>query len=248
MNRFVRDLRKIGEFFSHLRTVGIIVISVFLIIAISRNGCTRAEIAHLLETTTGLNYQNDILHNHVAERDSVIHEKQHDIENLQNAIDRSEGRVNMLVDRYTALYGRFEAIADSVDEIPPDTSYNYLNAVAYPDGGPKEYPFSEWQISGMHRTFLEHQSYARLNTELDNRVIELNTLLTLRESETIKGREIINEMKTTRTDLEQVIDNKSLIIEAQDQHISKTRRNGRIWGVVGGVVVVGLAATVIAMN
>ena len=233
---------KIGNVFMHLRTVGMIVLAAGFSGSLVRNGCTRAEMTHLIEATTGLNFENDVLHNHVDERDSLLHAKEQIIDNLEGAIDRSEGRISAMLGQYAVLYDKFVNIADSVANIPPDTSYIYLTTIVKPDTLPKQYPFSAAQVTAMHALELEHKSLKTLNASLVNRLTELNNTLALKDSMLLTYSVMVKNLVDSHADLEKIIDNKDLIIEAQSDQLQKEKKTRRIWSVVGGAMIVILAA------
>ena len=233
---------KIGSVFMHLRTVGMIVLAAGFTGSLVRNGCTRAEMTHLLESTTGLNFENDVLHNHVDERDSILHIKEQVIANLEGAINRSEGRVSAMLGQYAVLYDKFSNIADSVARIPVDTSYIYLTTIVKPDTLPKQFPFSAEQVTAMHVLELEHKSLETLNKSLLGRVNELNTQLALQDSLLLTRATMIGNLMATRANLEEIIDNKDLIIEAQGDQLQKEKKTRRIWSIVGGAALAVLAA------
>ncbi|MCK5292809.1 MAG: hypothetical protein KAR39_12440 [Thermoplasmata archaeon] len=233
---------KIGSVFMHLRTVGMIVLATGFTGSLVRNGCTRAEMTHLLESTTGLNFENDVLHNHVDERDSILHIKEQVIANLEGAINRSEGRVSAMLGQYAVLYDKFVNIADSVANIPPDTSYIYLTTIIKPDTLPKQFPFSAEQVSAMHILELEHKSLETLNASLLGRVNELNNTLALKDSMLLTYSIMVKNLVDSHADLEKIIDNKDLIIEAQSDQLQKEKKSRRIWSIIGGAALAVLAA------
>lgn len=226
----------------HVRTVGMIVLAAGFISALARNGCTRTELNHLLESTTGLNFENDVLHNHVVERDSILHIKEQIIENLEGAINRSEGRVSAMLGQYAVLYDKFVNIADSVANIPPDTSYIYLTTIVKPDTLPKQFPFSAAQVTAMHALELEHKSLTTLNESLAGRVNELNEQLALKDSMLLTYSVMVKNLVDSHADLKKIIDNKDLIIEAQSDQLQKEKKARRIWSIIGGAALAVLAA------
>ncbi|MCK5641785.1 MAG: hypothetical protein KAJ19_13365 [Gammaproteobacteria bacterium] len=242
MRLLTKISHKIGNLFMHVRTVGMIVLAAGFISALARNGCTRTELNQLLESTTGLNFENDVLHNHVVERDSILHIKEQIIENLEGAINRSEGRVSAMLGQYAVLYDKFVNIADSVANIPPDTSYIYLTTIVKPDTLPKQFPFSAEQVTAMHTLELERKSLATLNASLIGRIDQLNEQLALKDSALLTYSVMVKNLVDSHADLEQIIDNKDLIIEAQGEQLQKEKKTRRIWSIVGGAALAVLAA------
>ena len=242
MRLFNKILHKAGNVFMYFRTAGIIVLAIGFTGSLVRNGCTKTELTHLFETTTGLNFENDLLHNHVEERDSILHTKEQIIANLEGAINRSEGRVSAMLGQYSVLYDKFTAIADSVARIPPDTSYIYLTTIVKPDTLPRQFPFSAAQVTAMHTLELESKSLKTLNASLANRLTELNNTLALKDSMLLTYSIMVKNLVDSNADLEQIIANKDGIIEAQGEQLQKEKKTRRIWSIVGGAALAVLAA------
>lgn len=239
MTWFGRVIDKAGKWLSRLKTIGFVVLLIFFGLSVFKHGCDRQEMADLLHRTTGLNLENDILHNHVAERDSLLEAKQDAIKNLEDAIDRSENRVKTLANRYLNLYNRFNKLADSIITIPVDSSYLFLNRTAYPYGGEKRFPFSEPQVKGIHLTWLERLSLSDMNTSLSGRIAELNDQLLLKDSVKLVNIQKMVLMEQSTQDMEQIIENKDEIIDGQDDYIHQTKKKNRViqW-IAGGIIAI----------
>lgn len=242
MSKFFDDLKKLGEILSHLRTIGLIVLFSVLVISVTRNGCDRKELKHLFESTTGLNYENDILHNHINERDSMIVEKEKIIEDLEAAIVRSETSVSKLVDHYTRLFTRYESLADSITRIPGDSSYSYLNETAYPLPGIKKFPFSEKQVNAMHLTYVEHGSLSSMHDALKQRISLMNTQQLLRDSIITERTTQVDSLQKTQLDYEHIVMNQTEQVDLLTTHIKEEKKRNRFWKIAGGVVIAILAA------
>ncbi|MCK4909191.1 MAG: hypothetical protein KAS70_04775 [Planctomycetes bacterium] len=241
MTWFGRLMEKIGRIANHIRSAGFVLLLIFFLLSLVKHGCNRNEIADLIERTTGLNLQNDILHNHVEERDSLLIEKQALIDTLEADIVKSEYRVGRLSNQYTRLQDEFNSLSDSLITIPADSSYSFLDRTAYPYEGEKRFPFSAPQVKGIHLTWMERISLAGMNTSLKGTISELNSQLLLRDSVQIESSGMLIMMEASAADLELIIDNKDEVIDAQQDHIEKKKKGNRILQYIGGGIIIILA-------
>ena len=242
MSRFLRDLDKIASFFTRVRSVVLVILLVAFGGSVLRTGCTRSQLAELVRTTTGLNVANAVLMDKVNVRDSILIAKDEAIASLEGAIGRSDGRVNDLVDHYTRLYLRYEGLADSIGQIPADSSYSYLNETAYPLPGEKTLPFSKLQVTAMHLTYVEHTSLSGMHTALKSRVHELNEQNLIRDSIIVERTAQVDGLRQTQNELEQIVMNQLQQVDVLTEHIKKEKKQNRFWKVAGGVVIAILAA------
>jgi hypothetical protein len=241
MNKLSNIIDKTGKWLSRIRTIAFFVLIVFLFLSIFKHGCDRDEIADLIQRTTGLNLENDILHNHIDERDSMLIKKEEVIDNLQAAIQRSEGKVNGMVTAYAKLNDKYDHLADSILTIPADSSYRFLDFQAYPSRGIRKFPFSGDQVQRIHLTWMERISLSDMNLNLKDRIHELNDQLLLKDSVAINSEQKMVLMQASTRDYQEIIINKDEIIEGQDDFIKKKKKQTKIGRFVAGAVIVILA-------
>jgi hypothetical protein len=232
----------IGKNLGRIKTVGLLLVIVLLAISIARSGCDRSDIEELIEKVTGLNVQNDILNNDIKARDTILMQKEHRILGLLDSIDQSEGRFKRLERTYTHLEDEYQSLSDSLLTIPADTSYEYLQTEAYPYQGELKYPFNDPQVKGIHLTFLEKLTLADMNTILQDQVGELSFISDTKDSVTEEYQASMLMLKKDTSDMRQIIGNMDQIIEVQGDHIRKRKKKDRRWKIIGGAVIVILAA------
>jgi len=242
MSRLIRGFERIGHFFNRIRSVLIVILLIGFAGSVARNGCTRTQVANLLRETTGLNVENGLLMDEVNARDSILFAKDEIIEDLEAAIDRSETSVSKLVDHYTRLYTRYQSLADSITQIAVDSRYSYLNEIAYPLPGLKEFPFSEKQVVAMHLTYLEHGRLSEMHTALKDRIHELNGQNLLRDSIITERTAQVDTLRSTQEKLEMIVMNQLQQVDLLTTHIKKEKKQNRWWKNVGGVIIGILAA------
>jgi len=238
----------LGKNLSRLKTMGMIVLLSLFIISIFKGGCQRSEIEKLVERVTGLNIQNDILHQDVKDRDSLILQKEIMIQELRDSLTLSIAREKILKTNYRRLETKYETLADSLITVPTDTSYAFLTNTAYPYEGEMKYPFNEPQVKGIHLTYLEKESLEGMNYNLlaqlkekEFQITDISTIATAREDQ-------MEMLFDNQTDLEKELNNKDAIIDIKDKQIKKERNRKTFWQVAGGIIVMTLTILAVGGN
>lgn len=157
LNQFGLFLDWWNKFSSRLKSIGYLIAVIFLILFIINNGIKRNHIEKLIEKTTGLNVQNDILmkenkqlDNEIDSKDSLIHLKQKKIDSLSKEEKHAIDQRNYWKTKYTN-------ISDDLSKIPDDSSYAFLqNKFNYP--GTFRFPFNGPQVKGLHKTYLQNEN------------------------------------------------------------------------------------------
>lgn len=230
----------ISDNLDRVKTIGIIILLVLFGISIFNNGCSRSEFETMVEKVTGLNVQNDILQKDIKLRDSILLAKQDSITLLEQKIILSKKRERELESDNDKLRKDYDDIASDLIEISSDSSYSFLDHVAYPYKGVKKYPFNEVQVKGIHRTYLEHQGLLALNDNLNEQKDELYHQIYLKDSLATETYSTMSLMKSNREDLEEVIVNKDEEIKINEKALKKAKRR-KIFGMIG----VGTASLII---
>lgn len=227
---------------SRIKTIGILVLIVFCILALVRNGCVRKNIDKMDEKITVLNVKNDILFQDVKNKDSLLIQKDLQIQTLKDSVGASEMRADDIASDYTVLQAEFEHLSDSLQSIPADTSYQFLVDEAYPYPGHLKYPFNEPQVKGIHLTFLENIELDKMNLNLLFQINEKDYQLDVKDTLVYEQAAAMMLMSESRMDLDSIIVNKDQIIKEQDGQIKKTKRRKTIWQITTGVILGILAA------
>jgi hypothetical protein len=235
----------IGRNLSRIKTIGVLVLLVFFILSLVRNGCDRTSLEDMVEKVTGLNVRNDILMEDVKERDSLLIAKDHRIIELQDSLGASDMRVGDLEYDYDALEAEYDHLSDSLLTIPVDTSYEFLVDEAYPYPGHLRYPFNEPQVKGIHLTFLENIQLDEMNLNLLTQIDERDYQLDVKDTVVYEQAEAMMLMAESRESLDSIIINKDEVIEIQDEQIDKVKKSRTFWQIATGVILGLLAALAI---
>jgi hypothetical protein len=240
--KFGQIIDRIGESLGRIKTVGLVVVIVLLGLSIMRTGCDRDDMEELVERVTGLNVRNDILNEDIKERDSLLIAKDLRIIRLNDSLQTSEGRIRGLNRVYSDLEEEYQSLSDSLLTIPTDSSYTFLTEEAYPYDGELKYPFNEPQVKGIHLTFLETFTLADMNTVLNDKISELIFGGEIKDSIKVEYMTSMALLKADTTDMRKIIGNQDQIIDAQGDHIQDQKRKKTIWQIIGGAIIVILAA------
>jgi len=234
-------INKVGKFISTFKTIGLIVLMVLFGISLINNGCDRQEANDLLERVTGLNVQNDILkkdikqrQKEIAFRDSIIN---HYKDSLAVVVKAKEG----LDYDYGVLEGEYRDIASKLIKTPTDSSYVFLDRVAYPYSGEKKFPFNEPQIKSIHITYLERFMLVEKEKNLLAQVNNYESQLSLKDTIYNQKEMQYKKLNMNARSYEEIIDNKDEEIVLKDVVIKKNNRRNK-WLKLTIVIVAALIA------
>jgi len=219
-----------------IRAGGLILLLGVFVASIWLNGCQKKEITELTKEISALNTRNDLLFGDIQIRDSVILIKEDKIGEIRDSlvvVDREKERFK---GRYEALKRKYETLADSLINIPADSSYSYLIREAYPYTGPMKYPFNEPQVRGIHMTYLQKSQLEGLNMNLTGQIVLYERQLALKDTICSETSKVLAMTKQTNQDLKTVIGNKDLIIGEQEKQIKRENRRRIFWQITSGVV------------
>ena len=237
-------LDSIGKNLSRIKTVAIFVLIIFFSIYVINNGCDRTELENVVEEVTGLNIQNHILHKGIKVRDSLLRVKNDSILALSREIERSKEQLISLDFKYGQIRAKYDLLSSDLIKLSDNESYVFLDRVAYPYSGLKQYSFNGPQIKGIHKTYLEHESLLVMNKNLLSQKEELIHQVILQESKYVEASESMMLMKETREDQNQIIENKDKNIELTEKQLKKVKRKA-LFGKIGiglGALILGFLA------
>lgn len=237
-------LDKISDNLERIKTIGVLIVSVLFITSLINNGCNRSEMESMVEKLTGLNISNDLLQKDIQHQDSILKAKNDSIKKLKTEITASKKQSNKLERENIKIKREYNNLAEELLRIPADSSYKFLDSIAYPFQGIKEYPFNSQQVKGMHKTYLENESLIALNDNLQDQKNELVHQIQLQDELSLETSSAMKVMEKTREDLEQVVENKDEEIEIKNKEIKKQKRRGvfKLIGVGFVSLLIGFAA------
>ena len=147
------------------------ILSVVIIILVGINKCTLNKVKQKTETITTINVENSYL-----KKDKRILQDSLTKETIaRKALQQASIGIIKDRDKYInenkILRQHLSNIVDLVNNIPADSSYAFLDVIAYPFNGEKKYPFNEPQVKAIHTTYLEHDQLGKIVENQDSSLL-----------------------------------------------------------------------------
>jgi len=156
-----------------LKTIGLIALVIFLTLSLTSNSCSRRSILDLNERLTSLSLQNDDLEKGINERENTILRIEVEKKVLREAylkLSEQKDSLEKNEEWFKKEYWRMKA---EIVRISTDSSYNWLQLVAYPFGEEKKpYAFGGLQVKAIHLDKVDYDNkvslVGNLELQLDN--------------------------------------------------------------------------------
>jgi hypothetical protein len=223
LDLFTKGLDWWSKFSSRLRGLGMLVAVIFAILFLVNNGCKRQQIEELVEKTTGLNVQNDILkktNNQLAvkieNKDSIIARKSFQVDSIANKLERSNQRIWYWKNKYIE-------IDDKLKDIPYDSSYKFTQQI-YNYPGEKIYLYNGLQVNGIHRTWLQKKNIETQLTDFEMSLHDCQNQIALMEdvNKTMDEKFALKESQLMNTN--SIIENKDEEINLLQKHLKRNNK------------------------
>jgi hypothetical protein len=189
--------------------------------------------------------RNAALELQISERDSIIKAKGDIVDSLEKEISAVSIKNSILRKENSKIAReRDEALAE-LSTITGDSSYIFLQKIAYNYPGTLKYLFNELQIKGIHADFIKLRASAGIINNLENQVNNCSLQVNKYESLKTNLEQIIGEQNLSLKDYRQIVSNDSTIIRDQDKTINKERHRKGFWRTTSGGLVLVLIAVII---
>jgi hypothetical protein len=195
------------------------------------NGCNREQANRLFRQVTGLDLQNDILslHNRTL-KDSLNREMI-----IRRQLEYSKALLlkekDSLIKNNKILKKRLAGIPEWLLNMPADSSYKFLNEIAYPYPGKQIYPFNEPQIKNIHKDYLENIQLTGLVVTLENQLINCEKIGDNADSLRVSYMKSYNTAEKQKSNLEKIIVNTEEKADLYKNELDKNRRRKGFWKV-----------------
>jgi len=234
----------IGKNISRIKTITVVLLFTLFIISFVSNGCNREQANHLFARVTGLDLQNDILSlRNRTLRDSLDQER-----NIRRLLEASKARLedekHILVKDNKRLRQQLAGIPGWILNMPTDSSYKFLNEIAYPFAGEKKYPLNEPQIKNIHADFLENQMLHGLLFTLEAQLINCELLTSNADSIAFSFKRSLKSSERQKENLSEVVKNaneKAVLYENAYNKADKKKKFWKITSGIGAVIILILA-------
>jgi len=204
------------------------------------------------KTTSNANKEIDALKTHkttlelqIAKNDSIIRLKQDSINRQKQEIDSlvilfdESNKLSELLKKKLA-----EAISN-LDNISSDSSYVFLQEIAYKYPGTLKYLFNELQIKGIHATWLKAQGYENIICEMDSQIDNCQLQFKIRDRVYVIQNSIIDNQEISLNNCIKLNNTNDSIIAMSDNLLKKETTRKKNWRLatiisVFGIIVVSL--------
>lgn len=221
---FTKIIDYLSKNFGKIKTIVAIVLAGLFIIFLIMNSCSKKQNEQLIEKITGLNIQNDLLLKDNKQKDLQLLTEKKQREELEIQYQYKQQEAQRLIIENSKLRKKITDIPDWLLTIPADSSYAFLNTIAYPYTGEQKYPFNEPQVKGIHQDYLENSLLAQL-------VDTLSAQMDICQEQLVLGDSMFNSFEQSlalyaqkENGHKQIISNYAVKSNLQDKEIKKLKR------------------------
>jgi len=223
-----------------LKTTGLILVFFLFVISFVNNGCNRKDAVKLVERITGLDLRNDILslHNRTLQ-DSLNKEKI-----LRLKLEHSKALLlkekETLAKDNKRLKKQLAGIPEWLLNMPADSSYKFLNEIAYPYPGEQRFRFNEPQVKNIHKDYLENVELTGLVAILENQLVNCEKIGDNADSLAVSFMNSFNVAQGQKVNLEKIVTNTEEKATLYKDALDKTYKGRNFWRTttaIGSVII-----------
>lgn len=228
-----------------IKTVGTLVIIILFIVSVSINGCNRKQAEVFVEKITGLNIQNDILSLSNKKLDSALVDEKIWRKVFEQKAESLDRQKTLLLEENQKLRNKLALVPSTLIHITSDSSYKYLQEVAYNYPGELKYPFNEPQVKGIHQSYLENGILTQLVDTLEKQVFNCQEITQNKDSISKSFEKSMNILSEKGMNYEKIVGNYSEKEDLYKKENKKLKRQKIFYKVTTGIAVI--TALVIAL-
>jgi len=229
---------------SRLKTIGSVLVLFMFIISLGGNSCQRSKMADMIKRFAELDFKNLILRKDLSESDSLNIVTRMENDSLEKEIILWKNKATTLEKSENVMRNEIRSFKDSLLNVPPDTSYAFLQR-AYPYPGEYKYPFNEPQVTNMHLDYLKNNSLWLLNRNLMEQVENCNLIVKNQDKISLNKKVVAERFSKQKSSYEEIISNKDEVNEQLIKDKNKAEHKTVFWKVLTGIAAV--AAALIAL-
>jgi hypothetical protein len=221
-----------------IKTVAILLLIGFLILAFTNIGCTRTERDKFIQQTTILHLQNDSLsaQNTILKQSLVVSDSDKvKYEDRIVIINHSSDSLKKVIRK---IRNNLDSVSYFISKEKTNDVYKFLTQGVYPDTGRAIYPFTEKQIRLIDETYLKKASLENITALLDKDMNNLLAVIQTKDSLITSYKQSSFNLLIQNVNLAEVIENKDKEIVLYQKQEKRYNRNGIIWKVSTGVATV----------
>lgn len=214
-----------------IKTVIIILLVGFLILAVTNSGCNRNQRDEFIKQTTilhlindSLNARNKVLQDSLSSQDSnrIVLFNHSTILKLKN---------DSLVKISSYLKLRIDSVHGYLKDRPADSIYKFLTSDAYPEKGPGMYLFNEPQIRQINEDYIKTGLKDDLISTLEKQILNDNDQFSNMDSLILSYQKSNTNLKLQNDNLTQTVSNKDQEIDLYRKQEKHTILQNTIWKV-----------------
>ncbi len=221
----------------------VVIIAVLVIALIAGSFFTVKKTDTLINQADSLKIENTGLLTQIAKRDSLLYILNKDTANLSFTIDSLN---NVFFDKELYIRKlkkqRDEALAQ-LEGITSDSTYQFLQQVAYNFPGELKFKFNDNQIKEIHQDYEVSRNAEKLIPAMSDEIEVCKTEISHFTALTGNLKKTVDLQSANIVDYKGVIANDSTIMDAQRRVIVKEVRRKNFWKITTGVTV--LVATIL---
>lgn len=187
--------------------------------------------------------ENSMLKKDVAVRNNEIAQEKNKVDSLKLVVAALQKDFKTMTAEKEKISKELKQTLIELNGITSDSSYIFLQRIAYDFPGTLKYLFNELQVRGIHKTFVELQASTHLINNLESQVINCSQQVQNHEKIENGLGNIIDALNENVDDYKDIVENDSLIIRDQGKLIKSEHRRKNFWRTTTGasiLVIIGL--------
>jgi len=242
---FYKFLEKSKILIDNARTILIVLLVILFIVSACINGWQRNKMNELFSNITGIKIENRILEKSIAKKTGTISEQEKEINTLNFQRDSLSYIIDSLKNDIKLKEKEKNKNPKEIIDIPADSSYQFLNEVAYPYPGMPEYPFNEAQVKNIHLTYNENIDLELINSMLYSLVGKYESQDKIEDSIIVKQKENLYLALENQKEYKKIVNNHKEIIKKLEERNKKNEKRKKLWrtlttGTTAGLIILTL--------
>ena len=201
----------------------------------------KAEIESLKTDRNDLAAQIDIRNEKIEEMIEVVLEKDRIIDSLM-LVFKAQGKTIGI------LTMERDELLDKLIVINSDSSYVFLQEIAYNYPGVLEYMFNALQVKGIHADWIRARSAENIIPELNLQIENCKLQFTIRDSTEKALKEIISFHEYNLDDCQKINEKNGRIISDLEKIANKEQRSKNFWRFTAAIEPVAIAVIVVLIS
>ena len=185
----------------------------------------------------GLNQQIKLRDIDIKYQEGLVKERDVKVDSLMKVFKEKDKQI-------AGLSNQLDTALAHLSGITSDSSYKFLQTIAYPFEGDKKYLFNAPQVHGIHQDYLVARSSEITIPILSAEVSNAKLQFSVRDSIELGLKKVIDLQKANLTDCQKINQNDQTIITDTQKALTKETRRKNFWRATTGI---GIGTTILAL-